>query len=113
MIKVYHISGTSGQDDKHRRLYNKKYIAHNCAQCKKNFINNKLVRVAAHVRDTSNKVALVPTCRNCNSRHCKEGFKVEKRLVYYLPTKLADYGEVPTPGLFRGIFNIITSFFKW
>ena len=113
MIKVYHIAGTSEHDNKYRRLYNKNYSAHNCVQCKKNFINNKLVRVAAHVRDEHNKPALVPTCRNCNSRHSSEGFNVEKRLVYYLPTKLSDYGHTQAQGIFTGIFNFVKSFFKW
>lgn len=113
MIKVCHISGTSGRDDKYRRLYNKNYIAHKCSQCKKNFKDNKLIRVAAHVRDEHNKPALVPTCRNCNSHHSKEFFKVEKRLVYYLPTKLSDYGHTESQGVLIGIFNFVKSFFRW
>lgn len=32
MIKVYHISGTSGRDNKYRKSYNKKYIAHDCTK---------------------------------------------------------------------------------
>lgn len=90
MVKVHHLSGSTGHDRTIKKSHLDGCKRRKCPICEKYYIKDNLEKVGAHVR-WKKSAYIATTCRQCNSKNSKDPFNVKKCNLTYVTADLSKY----------------------